>query len=132
MRVSLPGGGTEPIGDRIIALPKNDTEALLHDPHSGFIDYVPKGSIGWGETLATTGGGGKTVACSVCHGPNLEGMGEAPPIAGREATYIFRQLNDMQRGTRKGAAVDLMKPAVAKLTENDMIALAAYLESRHP
>ena len=45
MRFAAPDGGTEPIGDRIIVLPKDETEAKLRDPHSGFIDYVPTGSI---------------------------------------------------------------------------------------
>ena len=59
-------------------------------------------------------------------------MGEVPPIVGREATYIFRQLHDIQSGARKGVTVSMMKPVVANLTDSDMIALAAYLESRAP
>jgi cytochrome c553 len=132
MRFATPNGGTEPIGNRIIVLPKDETEAELRDPHSGFIDYVPLGSIAKGEALATTGDGGKTPACTICHGQNLKGMGEVPPIIGRTATYTFRQLHDMQSGARKGAGVELMKPVVTNLTESDMIALAAYLESRSP
>jgi cytochrome c553 len=132
MRFASPDGGTEPIGDRIIVLPKDETEAALRDPHSGFIDYVPKGSIARGASLASDGGAGKTIACSLCHGPNLQGMGEVPPITGRTATYIFRQLNDIQSGARRGVGVALMKPVVANLTQSDMIALAAYLESRNP
>lgn len=132
MRFASSDGGTEPIGDRIIVLPKSDTEAALRDPHSGFTDYVPKGSIAKGEALATDGGAGRTIACTLCHGPTLKGMGEVPPITGRTATYIFRQLNDIQGGARKGVAVQLMKPVVANLTQSDMIALAAYLESRDP
>jgi cytochrome c553 len=45
---------------------------------------------------------------------------------------MFRQLNDMQNGHRKGAGVELMKGVVAKLTDDDLIALAAYLGSRDP
>jgi cytochrome c553 len=132
MRFAAPGGGTEPIGMRIINVPKDEAEAKLRDPHSGFIDYVPKGSIAAGEALATTGGNGKTLPCGICHGSNLSGVGETPPIIGRTATYIFRQLNDIQSGARRGAAVGAMQPVVAKLTADDMIALAAYLESRNP
>ncbi len=80
MRFASPDGGTEPIGERIIVLPKSDAEAALRDPHSGFTDYVPKGSIAKGEALAT-GGAGKTIACTLCHGPNLKGMGEVPPAS---------------------------------------------------
>src|SRR5262249_16387154 len=41
----LPGGETEPIGDRIIETPEDADRFELRDPHSGFIAYVPPGSI---------------------------------------------------------------------------------------
>jgi len=131
MRFVAADGGTEPIGERIIVLPMDEAEAKLRNPRSGFIDYVPPGSIARGEALATTGGG-KTVACGICHGPALKGLGEVPSIVGRTGTYMFRQLNDMQSGARKGPWVELMRGVVANLTPGDMIALAAYLESRSP
>jgi cytochrome c553 len=131
MRFAAEGGGDEPIGVRIINLPKDETEAKLRDPHFGFTDYVPTGSIARGQALAN-GDGGKIVPCSLCHGPDLKGMGEVPPIVGRTATYIYRQLNDMKNDFRKGTGVAFMKPVVANLSDSDMIALAAYLESRDP
>ena len=131
MRFAAPDGGTEPIGERIINLPNDATEAKLRDPHSGFTDYVPAGSVAKGQALVN-GGGGKTVACSLCHGPDLRGNGEVPGITGRTATYIFRQLNDIQSGARNGLGVSFMKPAVANLTQGDMIAIAAFLELRNP
>jgi cytochrome c553 len=131
MRFAAPDGGTEPIGDRIINLPNDETEAKLRDPHSGFTDYVPPGSVAKGQALAN-GGDGKTTACILCHGPDLRGNGEVPGITGRTATYIFRQLNDMQSGARNGVGVDFMKSVVANLTQSDMIALAAFLELRNP
>jgi cytochrome c553 len=131
MRFASEGGGTEPIGERIINLPKDETEAKLRDPHSGFTDNVPAGSILKGKALAS-GGDGKTIACALCHGPDLRGMDPVPGITGRTATYIFRQLNDIQTGQRTGTGIAFMKPVVAKLTTDDMIALAAYLEFRKP
>jgi cytochrome c553 len=132
MRFVAADGGNEPIGERIVNIPKDEAEAKLRDPHVGFTDYVPTGSIAAGEKLAATGADGKSIACALCHGPNLGGMGEVPPITGRTATYIFRQLNDMQSGARNGLGVDFMKPVVANLTQSDMIALAAFLEFRGP
>ena len=78
------------------------------------------------------GGEGKTITCTICHGPNLKGLGEVPSIAGRPATYNLRQLNDMKIGNRKGHWVELMKQVVEKLDDNDMIALSAYLGSLDP
>lgn len=132
MRFAVADGGSEPIGNRIIVLPQNEEDAKLRDPRSGFIDYVPLGSIARGETLATTGGNGKTIACGVCHGQALSGLGEVPPIIGRTGIYTFRQLHDIQSGARKGPWVELMKGVVANLDDADMIALSAYLESRTP
>jgi len=126
------GAGMEPIGQRIITVPQDEVAAEARDPRHGFIHYVPPGAIKKGEELVKTGGNGKTVQCTVCHGPTLHGLGEVPPIAGRDLLYIVRQLNDMQNGPRTGNAVALMKQVVAKLTLDDMISLAAYLGSQAP
>ena len=130
MFLRLDGNETEPIGDRIIEVP-DDTERteVLRDPRSGFTAYVPVGSIKKGEALVTTGGG-KTTKCSVCHGADLKGLGPVPGIAGRSPSYTVRQLFDTQRGMRKGVWADLMKPVVDNLTNDDMLAIAAYTASR--
>jgi cytochrome c553 len=132
MFLKLDGGETEPIGSRIIEMPE-DTERteVLRDPRSGFIAYVPVGSIKKGEALVTTGGG-KTTACAVCHGPSLKGLGPVPGLAGRSPSYTVRQLYDTQRGMRTGVWADLMKPVAAKLTNEDMLAIAAYTASLTP
>jgi cytochrome c553 len=39
---------------------------------------------------------------------------------------------DMQQGTRNGASAQLMKIVVANLTEEDLVAIAAYVASRTP
>jgi cytochrome c553 len=132
MRFASEGNAKEPIGRRIIEIPENEEGAKVRDPHSPFIAYVPPGSIKAGEALVTTGGGGKTIQCTICHGADLKGLGNVPGLAGRSAIYVFRQLYDIQHGTRKGNAVALMQPVVAKLTQDDMIALASYMASRTP
>jgi cytochrome c553 len=131
MRFAEPGGEKEPIGNRIIVLPQDEARAKSRDPHSGFIDYVPVGSIAKGEALVATGGG-KTIPCAICHGQTLKGIGELPSIAGRPPTYVVRQLNDMKTGARSGISMALMQAVVEKLTVDDMIALAAYLGARDP
>ena len=124
------GSATEPIGKRIVEVPENDDlSEALRDPRSGFIAYVPPGSIKRGQSLVTTGGGGKTVRCGDCHGADLKGMGPVPGIAGRSPSYLIRQLYDMQVDARKGEWAQLMKPVVAKLTEDDLIAIGAYVAS---
>jgi cytochrome c553 len=132
MRLALPGGGTEPIGNRIVELPENEEAAVERDPRSGFIAYVPTGSIARGEALVVHGGGAKTTPCGICHGPTLKGTTIAPPIAGRHADYIVRQLYFFQDGERAGGQAALMQPVAQKLTVGDMVDIAAYLASRSP
>ena len=131
MFLKLEGNETEPLGNRIVESPEDaELTELLRDPHSGFIAYVPPGSIKKGEALVMRGGGGKTIACTTCHGANLMGLGPVPGIAGRSPSYLVRQLYDMQVGNRHGQWTELMKPVVDNLTSDDMIAIAAYTSSR--
>ena len=127
----VPTEGTEDLGQRIIEMPENLERTELRDASSGFVAYVPVGSIAKGEALVKTGGG-KTVACGTCHGNDLKGLGPIPPLAGRSPSYTVRQMFDMQQGVRKGPWSPLMKAAVEKLTIDDMIAIAAYTSSREP
>jgi cytochrome c553 len=132
MRHVVPGGGTEPIGLRVVEVPEDSLGASLRDSHASFIAYVPEGAVSRGEELATTGGGGKTVACAICHGPGLTGLGAVPPIAGRSPAYMTRQLIDFQHRTRNGPAAALMHGVVDNLTEEDIVNLVSYVASLDP
>jgi cytochrome c553 len=127
-----PDGGTEPIGRRILEIPEDPFRTEIRDPHSGFIAYVPPGSIAKGEALVKGAESGKTVPCAICHGEELKGLGEVPRLAGQQPLYIARQLFDMQYGSSAGKAAALMKPVVAHLTEDDITAISAYLGSLPP
>jgi cytochrome c553 len=119
--------GTEPIGERIIEVPENTEQTETYrNPRSGFIAYVPKGSLAKGAMLADRG------QCALCHGADLRGLGPVPGIAGRSPSYIVRQLYDFQSGARKGEWGHLMKGAVAPMSANDMIAVAALAASKAP
>ena len=139
----------EPLGQRIVEVPDVPARALLRDSHVTYTAYVPKGSLMRGRNLVRTGGAtvvggkttpGKSTECSKCHGVDLRGMPAkadgtpvAPSLVGRSPSYTFRQLYDIQRGTRNGANIaSTMRPVVAQLTEGDLIDIAAYLASRIP
>jgi cytochrome c553 len=124
-------GEREPIGARIIEMPENTVQFENRDTHSRFVAYVPIGSVAKGKALAAGGSAG-LVPCATCHGPDLKGLAGIPPIVGRSPSYAVRQLYEFQTGARNGAAAALMKPVVANLTIDDMIALAAYLSSQAP
>jgi cytochrome c553 len=126
-RLLSPEGGTEPIGHRIIEIPVDPQRTNDRDPHAPFLAYVPPGSIAKGEALVKTGLSGKTIACAICHGDQLRGLGEVPRVAGLQPVYIARQLIQMQNGSSAGVNAALMKKAVANLTEDDIISISAYL-----
>ncbi|MGA2564652.1 MAG: hypothetical protein ABSF96_13915 [Steroidobacteraceae bacterium] len=132
MLVPLSSGEREPIGHRIIEIPENTEQTELRNDASGFIAYVPPGSIKKGKALVTSGGAGVTIQCSICHGPQLTGLGNVPSLAGRSPSYIVRQLYDIQGGVRSGLAVQLMNAVVAQLSLDDMIAISAYTASLKP
>ena len=141
MWVPIDPPETEPSGLRIIEVPEDVERTAFRDPRSGFIAYVPVGSLAKGEVLVRTGGDrvvdgeierGRTVRCGTCHGDDLKGIGNVPGIAGRSPSYVVRQLYDIQKGNRKGPWNELMKEAVARLSEEDMVAIAAYTASLAP
>src|SRR6185295_1053538 len=132
MRFANPDGSMEPIGNRIITLPQDPGQARNRDPHSGFIAYVPVGSIAAGKALVENGGNGKTIACTTFHGDDLRGLADVPRLAGVHPIYLVRQLYLFQSGERAGLGSQLMKKPVAQLKDGDMVSIAAYLGSLAP
>jgi cytochrome c553 len=130
MLVASQPPGTEPIGQRIIEMPEDLERTELRDSTSGFIAYVPRGSLVRGKAVAE-GATGRP-ACALCHGSDLRGLGPVPALAGRSPSYIVRQLYDMKHGVRNGSWSALMQPVVQELSLEDMVALAAYTASLAP
>lgn len=127
----VDGGGTEPIGERIVEVPENLYLTELRDDASGFVAYVPPGSIQQGNALVHATAGGRA-PCGTCHGENLKGSEIAPPLAGRSPSYLYRQLNDIRQGVRTGASILPMQGEVAGLSDGEMRAIVAYLASLQP
>ena len=95
-RLEGADAGNEPIGERIIETPEktHDTE-FLRNPRSGFIAYVPPGSLRKGEALVVNGvtsDGNKVTACTVA---------TAVICA---ASARCRQLRDARRATSRGSS----------------------------
>lgn len=132
MRHFHPDGGTEPIDNRILEVPQDRELATARHPNSGFTVYAPEGSLARGEELVTTGAGGRTIQCFICHGVDLKGLGDVPRLAGTSPLYVVRQLNDFKNGDRAGSLAPLMTATVINLTDEDMVAIAAYLAALDP
>ena len=125
-----PDGSREPIGERILEMAEDDARTDRRDDTSGFVAYVPPGSVARGHALAQTAENERQ-PCAACHGEGLKG-GEGPPLAGRSPSYVYRQLYDIQTGARTGATVEKMKIEVAQLSESQMRDLAAFIASLAP
>lgn len=131
MLVTDAGKARELIGNRIIETSTDMARTELRDTRFGFVAYVPPGSIARGAVIASKGAG-KALPCESCHGSDLRGVGNIPPLAGRSPTYIVRQLILFRLNGRANAAAAPMQTEVSQLSLKDMIAAAAYAASREP
>lgn len=120
----------EPLGKRIIELPDDLFRFESRDSRATFTAYVPRGSVAKGQTLVADSSKGP--ACTSCHGNDLRGVAAIPSIAGRSPSYIFRQLHEFKTGARAGPGAQSMKDSMAAFTQEDMIAISAYLGTLKP
>jgi len=69
-------------------------------------------------------------ACIACHGPSGEGNGPAhyPSLRGQHSVYTYTQLKAYANGERKPAANNMMQDIAPKLTDEEMRAVASYLQ----
>ena len=72
-------------------------------------------------------------ACIACHGP--EGRGNAaakfPAIGGQHSAYVENQLKAYRDGSRRGDQNQMMRNVAAKLSDDELHAVAAYLQGLH-
>ena len=125
------GAATVPVPPNMIYEIAESEEVELRNDHTGFVDYVPMGSLAKGRIVAL-GNRGQFRACGSCHGQDYRGKDDVPRLAGRSAYYLIRQLADMRAGYRKGPALGEMKEVVGKLSDADILNVAAYMASREP
>jgi len=125
------GAETVPVPPDLIYEVAVNEQVELRNQHAGFVDYVPVGSLAKGRIVAM-GNHGQMRTCASCHGEDYRGHDDAPRLAGRGAYYLIRQLADMKAGYRKGPALGKMKDVVNKLSDADILNVAAYMASRTP
>ena len=71
-------------------------------------------------------GKAKAAACAGCHGPNGEGVGPNPALAGMSETQFIQAMDDYKSGKR---ANPVMKTFATPLSAQDNANLAAYYAS---
>jgi cytochrome c553 len=69
-------------------------------------------------------------ACMACHGPAGSGNPQAlfPQLNGQNAEYVVKALKDFQSGARENDAAKMMQGVVARMTEEEMNAVAQYIQ----
>lgn len=84
-----------------------------------------------GQTVVMNGDHGKDIpACIACHGPNLSGREPGiPGLIGLRPDYISAQLGAWRYGTRTALEPDCMQLIAARMTEDDVAAVSAWLAS---
>ena len=113
------------------------SEADMQDLGAHFAQQTPSGleadPSNWknGEKLYRGGDPARGIpACIACHGPQGKGNAPAryPALRAQHAVYTFGQLKAYADGRRRTPGNDIMQVISAKLTEDEMRALASYTQ----
>lgn len=92
----------------------------------------PPSLIADGELIVKKGANGDAAtSCAACHQDRGVGLGDAfPRLAGQNAAYITNQLQAWKDGTRKNPSGQVMVAIAAKLSPEQIKAVAAYYEAQ--
>lgn len=95
------------------------------------IDVAPA-TLERGRILVTEGDAGKNLpACMSCHGSKLTGVTPSiPGLIGIPRDYINAQFGAWRNGARKTVAPDCMAQITARLSDQDISAVSAWLASQ--
>lgn len=84
-----------------------------------------------GERLYRDGDASRGLpACTACHGPEGKGNDPAqyPAVRAQHSLYTYNQLRAFANGERKVVTNDMMQVVAAMLSDEEMRALASYLQ----
>lgn len=94
---------------------------------AGIVGFIPNLLLAQGDAAA---GQTKAALCAACHG--VDGNSQLainPNLAGQNALYTVKQLQDFKSGARPGATMAAM---VLSLSDQDMQDIAAWYSSQQP
>jgi cytochrome c553 len=104
------------------------------DAHLGQVDPDNAEFLARGEELYRAGDMAKGIpACAACHTPTGEGIGSAvyPALSGQFVDYTVSTLQDFATGERANDPANIMRDIAAKMSDNDMEAVANYMYGLH-
>jgi cytochrome c553 len=90
------------------------------------VDAVDAGEQIYRAGNAETG----VAACMACHGPAGSGnpLANFPALNGQGAEYVVKALKDFRAGTRTNSNAVMMQGVVARMTDEEMEAVAQYIQ----
>lgn len=88
------------------------------------------GSGSLGEKIYRAGIQANAVpACASCHGPTGDGLPvKYPRLGGQHTEYVLNQLRQFRLGARANDEAKVMRSIAAKLTDQEMEAVADYIQ----
>lgn len=96
-------------------------------PMKGYSDHPER--LARGEEIFKQGiPANNVLPCFTCHGPNAEGMGTFPRLAGQHAPYIVEQIGVFQLTDHRPRGA-VMKQVTHEMSDADAWAIAEYLQS---
>ena len=100
-------------------------ESLELRPAEFNADLIEKGESIYRGGIAETG----VAACIGCHSPNGRGNGPAgwPSLAGQHSQYTVTQLQYFRQDLRANDTGRMMRNLVARMSDQEMEAVAAYI-----
>ncbi len=99
-------------------------------PKPGSAKENGPGSLG--EKIYKGGIPGSVAACAACHGPTGAGIpAQFPRLAGQHADYVMAQLKAFRAGERANDPAKMMRMIAAKMTDQDIAAVADYIQGLH-
>jgi cytochrome c553 len=104
-----------------------------HPPFAANAASAPdRTTLARGRDLVLSGDFARGVPeCVACHGARLTGMEPGiPGLVGLRPNYIVAQLTRWRLGERKAAEPDCMKRIATRLSDADVVAIAAWLASQ--
>ncbi len=111
-----------------------DLAAYYEAQESGHGEADPA-LVSLGQKIYRAGVVGEAIipACYACHGPNGHGVAPAgyPALGGQHAAYTEAQLRAFRSGARRTDPDQQMRNVAARLSDEEIIAVASYLQGLH-
>jgi len=111
--------------EQIAAIAAHYAAQAPAEGHRGDAKLVEKGRVIFEQGVPAKG----IPACGSCHGAKAQGNGPFPRLAGQHSGYLIKQILVIQNALR---AAPVMHGVIKDLTRDQMLQVAAYLESIGP